>query len=79
MDGTVFCRNEIVVSGIVGGEVDGKTSSVDEGHSTCLLLVDSSSIDVLLVRLSLAFQLLQIAVLKALLHGPFDDTAVTGD
>ena len=77
VDGAVFCRHEVVVAGVVDWEVDRKTTSVDEGHATSLLLVDCASVDVLLVRVRLAFQLLQVAVLEALLHGPFDDAAVS--
>ena len=76
VDGAVFCRHEVVIARVVDREVDRKTASVDEGHAAGLLLVDSASVDVLLVRISLALQLLQVAVLEALLHRPFDDAAV---
>ena len=78
VDGAVLSGHEIVVASVVDGEVNGEATSVDEGHTSGLLIVDRSSIDVLLVRVRLTFQLLQIAVLKTLFHGPFNDTAVTG-
>ena len=77
VDGAVFCRHEVVVAGVVDWEVDRETSSVDESHATGLLLVDCAGVDVLLVRIRLTLQLLQVAVLEALLHGPFDDATVT--
>ena len=75
--GAVFRRHEVIVAGVVYWEVDRKTAGVDEGHATSLLLIDSASIDVLLVRVRLALQLLQVAVLEAFLHGPFDDATVS--
>ena len=54
MDRAVLSGNEIVVSSIIDWEVNGKTTGVNEGHATCLLLIDSTSIDILLVWLGLA-------------------------
>ena len=77
MDRAVLSGNEIVVSSIIDWEVNGETTGVNEGHATCLLLIDSTSIDILLIWLGLALQLLQISVFETLLHGPLDDTTIT--
>ena len=79
MDRAVLSSNEIVVTSVVGWEVNRETSSIDEGHTAGLLLVNGASIDILLVGLRLSLQLLQIAVLKALLHGPLNDAAISRD
>ena len=79
VDGTILCGHEVVASRIVIGEVNGETTRIDEGHSTGLRFVKGSSIDILLVRISLTLQLLQVCVLKALFHRPFYDTAIARD
>ena len=79
MDGAVLSGHEVIASGVIIREVNGETTRVDEGHATCLRFVKSSSIDILLIRISLTLQLLQVSVFKALLHGPFYDTTITRD
>ena len=76
VDGAILSRHEVIASRVVVGEVNGETTRVDEGHTTCLRFIEGSSIDILLIRISLTLQLLQVGVLKALFHGPFYDTAI---
>ena len=79
VDGAVLSGHEVIASWVVIREVNGETTRVNEGHSSCLRFIESSSVDILLIRVSLTLQLLQVSVLKALLHGPFDDETVSGD
>ena len=77
MDRAILSGHEVVASWVVVREVNGEATRVDEGHSTCLRFVESSSVDILLIGVSLTLELLQVGVLKALLHGPFYDTTIT--
>jgi len=58
VDGTVLSGHEIVIACVIDGEVNGETTSVDELNASSLLLVDGSSVDVLLVGIRLTLQLL---------------------
>lgn len=58
MDRAVLSGDKVVVTSVVVREVNGETTSIDEGHATCFLLADSASVDILLIRVSLALELL---------------------
>lgn len=76
----VLSRSEIVhVLFTVCWEVNGKTTSADESHSTAFLLNLSSGVDVLLVRVSLTLELHELGVLKTLSQGPLNDLTITRD
>lgn len=77
VDGAVLSGHEVIASWVVTREVNGETTRVNEGHASCLRFIESSSVDILLIRVSLTLELLQVSVLKALLHGPFYDTTIT--
>ena len=77
MDRAILSGHEVVASWIVIREVNGEAARVDEGHASGLRFVESSSIDILLIGISLTLELLQVSVLEALLHGPFYDTTIT--
>ena len=79
MDGAVFRGHKVVVSRVVDGEVNRETTGIDKGHTGPLLLIDGTSVDILLIWISLTLKLLQIAVLEALLLGPLDDATITRD
>lgn len=79
MDGAIFSGGEIVdTSLVVLREVDGETSSVDEGHATALLFSLGTSVN-LVIRVGLPLELHQFDELKTLLHGPLDDSSVARD
>jgi len=77
MNCAVLRRREVVNSAFVAlGEIDGKSTGVDEGHATSLLVDFSSGIHIFLVRVGLSLELHEFSELKSLLHGPLNDTAV---
>ena len=78
MDCAVLCRREIDHAVFGCWEVNRETTSVDEGHATLLVTLDTTE-DVLLVGVSLPLKLHQLSELESLLHAPLDDTTVTGD
>ena len=60
---TVLSGDEIVVTSIIHGEVDGKATGVDKCHTARFLLIDSAGINIFLVGICLSFELLQVAIL----------------
>lgn len=80
MNRGVLSRSEVVhVLLTVDGEVDGETTSVDEGHAATLLLGLSTSVHVFGVRIRLTLKLHELGVLETLPQGPLDNLTVTGD
>lgn len=78
MNGAVLRRCEVVnVLLAVLGEVNRKTTSVDEGHAARFLLNFSSSVDILLVGVCLSFQLHEFSVLEALSKRPLNNFAIS--
>ena len=78
VDGAVLSGGKVVhVLLAVSGEVNRQTASVNEGHAAALLLDLGTGIHVLLVGVSLALQLHEFVEFKSLLHGPFNDAAIT--
>ena len=45
----ILSRHKVIVPGVVHWEIDGKTTRVDKGHSTGLLLINGARIDIFLV------------------------------
>lgn len=54
MDRAILSRYEVVVSSVVDREINRQATGVDEGHATGLLLGDSASIHIFLVRVCFA-------------------------
>jgi len=79
VDWAVFCRNEVIVSSIIHWEVNRQTSCVDEGHAAGFLFTNGTCVNIFLVWISFTLKLLEVAVLKALLHGPLNNTTITRD
>ena len=80
MNCAVLGGDEVIIANQAASrEVEGKTTGFDEGHAGLFLLGFSASIDILLVRVGVAFELFEFGQLKSLLHGPLDDSAISGD
>lgn len=76
MHTAVFSGHKVIASFALGREVNRQTASVDERHASALLVSLRASIHVFLVRVGFALQLLEFGKLKALLHGPLNNTPV---
>jgi len=80
VDRAVLSGSEVVhILLTVGGEVDRKTASVDEGHAAAFLLDFGASVDILLVGVGLTLELHELGVLETLSEGPLDNFTVTSD
>jgi len=57
----IFSSGEVINTLAIIREIDGQTSSVDEAHSTSLLLNISSSVYIVVVRVSFTLQLIKFS------------------
>jgi len=57
----IFSSSEVINTLAIIREIDGQTSSVDEAHSTSLLLNISSSVYIVVVRVSFTLQLIKFS------------------
>ena len=78
MNSAVLSSSEVNHSVLSRWEVDTETTSVDKGHVALFVALNTTEY-ILLVGVSLAFQLHQLCEFESLLHAPLDDTAVARD
>ena len=81
VDGAVLCRNIVAQTVLSLGEIDTETTSVDESHTSFLLLLicRGTTEHIFLVRIGLSLELGQDGALKTTLHVPVEDVGISRD
>lgn len=79
MDTAVLGRAEVIDAFLSWWEINGHSTSFNEGHTTFLVFFFGigTAEDLLLIWIRLSFERFQFDHVKTSLHGPLNDTAIT--